>query len=343
MSIVTRMDRRAPGLSLGSSSASGSRLNSGLSSTVTRKIAIVLSDGCDLLAVSTIAEALTRATDLSARTPGGTVYELHQLSVAGGYIRCAPALSVFTQAFSEAGDQRFDHVILARGEETEGARGDLVRNAWLQRMRNKGAAIRYLSSESANLPANASGKPELTMRTAKDRASPALRAAFEIIRLDLGDPAAVEAMRQATGDDDLSFALNGTRSAADKAHFAARWLRENCHRPLVVNDIADACALSERSLLRYFQIYLKTSPSEYLQRVRLELACEMLANTSLPADKIARRVGLNSGDRFGKILRRVTGMSPTEYRVSRLEMNRADDAQPSHARDGSSQWHAQAT
>lgn len=318
MSIVTRMDRGTP--------ASSSMVN--------RKIAIVLSDGCDLLAVSTIAEALTKASDLSVRTSTGTAYEMHHLSAAGGYIRCAPAFSVFTQTFAEAGDQRFDHVILARGDTTEGVPSDLVVNAWLQRMRNRGAAIRFLSAEAgADLPVKNSGKPEMARRTAKERATPALRAAFEIIRLDLGDPTAVEAMRLATGDDDLSFALNGTRSAADKAHFAARWLRENCHRPLVVNDVADACALSERSLLRYFQIYLKTSPSEYLQRVRLELACEMLANTSLPADKIARRVGLNSGDRFGKILRRVTGMSPTEYRVSRLEMNRENDDQASYARD----------
>jgi transcriptional regulator GlxA family with amidase domain len=310
MSIVTDMERSPP--------ASGSIVN--------RKVAIVLSDNCDLLAVSTIAEVLTRASERSVRASAGTQYELHHLSAAGGYVRCAPALSVFTQTFADVTEHRFDHVLLARGSETEGSPSDVVRTAWLQRMRNRGATIRFLSPETGgNLPLKDSNKAEAAMRNTKNRVSPALRAAFDIIRLDLGDQAAVDVMRLATGDDELPFAVNGSKSPADKAHFAARWLRENCHRQLVVNDVADACALSERSLLRYFQLYLKTSPSEYLQRVRLELACEMLANTSLPADKIARRVGLNSGDRFGKILRRVTGMSPTEYRVARLENTQRDD------------------
>jgi transcriptional regulator GlxA family with amidase domain len=302
--------------------ASGSMANQ----VANRKIAIVLSEGCDLLAVSTIAEVLTRASDLSRRGSSPTQYEMHHLSATGGYVRCAPVMSVSTQAFSDVTEFRFDHVLLARGDGADTRSGDTVGNAWLQRMRNRGAAIRSLTAEAGGSPLmKDSTKAEAAMRTTKNRVSPALRAAFDIIRMDLGDQAAVEAMRLATGDDDLPFAINGARSPADKAHFAARWLRENCHRPLVVNDVADACALSERSLLRYFQIYLKTSPSEYLQRVRLELACEMLANTSLPADKIARRVGLNSGDRFGKILRRVTGMSPTEYRVSRLEPGHDDD------------------
>jgi transcriptional regulator GlxA family with amidase domain len=73
--------------------------------------------------------------------------------------------------------------------------------------------------------------------------------------------------------------------------------------------------MSQRTLLRNFQAYIGASPSEYLQRVRLERACELLAETSLPADKVARRVGLTNGDRLGKLFRRCVGRSPTEYRA----------------------------
>jgi transcriptional regulator GlxA family with amidase domain len=92
-------------------------------------------------------------------------------------------------------------------------------------------------------------------------------------------------------------------------------LRDNCHRSVCVADAAEACAMSQRTLLRNFQTYMGTSPSEYLQRVRLERACELLAETSLPADKVARHVGLASGDRLGKLFRRCIGKSPTEYRA----------------------------
>jgi transcriptional regulator GlxA family with amidase domain len=39
-----------------------------------------------------------------------------------------------------------------------------------------------------------------------------------------------------------------------------------------------------------------------------------LSNTRLPADKIARQVGLANGDRLSKLFRRCVGMSPSEYR-----------------------------
>lgn len=289
-------------------------------SLITRDIAIVLSEECDLLGVCTITEVLARANELCASASKRIRYETHHLSAKGGYVRCAHAITVSTQAFTEFPVHRPDHILLVCTAATNDRRDDPVQTAWLQRMRNRGAAIRSLSVDlDGSRMAGNPRQPDLRVRTNRDRVSPALRAAFDIMRLDLGDQVALEAMRLATGEEDLPSPLTGPKSPADKVRSAARWLRENCHRPLVISDVAHACALSERSLLRHFQMHLKMSPSEYLQRVRIELACEMLVHTSLPADKIARRVGLTSGDRLGKTLRRVTGMSPTEYRLATLE------------------------
>lgn len=286
---------------------------------VTRKIAIVLSHGCDLLAVCTIAEVLVQARDLSDPLAAGANYEVHHLSATGGNIRCTPALTVSTSSLLEVVDQRLDHVILACGPGDERTAGEVAPAAWLQRMRNRGSTIRSISGMTSGQFKQGSSRlgPEWRLQTSKSRMLPALSAVFEIIRADLGSELALEAIRRATGERDLLVGYNATKSVADKVRFAAHWLRENCHRPLSVTDVANACALSERSLLRHFTAHLNTSPSEYLQRVRLERACGMLAYTSLPADKIARRVGLNSGDRLGRILRRVTGLSPTEYRAMR--------------------------
>ena len=49
----------------------------------------------------------------------------------------------------------------------------------------------------------------------------------------------------------------------------------------------------------------------------------MLVDTDLPADKIARRTGLGSGDRLSKLFRQHLSMSPTEYRTA--ERNRLAD------------------
>jgi len=113
----------------------------------------------------------------------------------------------------------------------------------------------------------------------------------------------------------LSPSVDAANTAGDRIRAAARWLQDNCHRAVSVNDAAEACAMSQRTLLRNFQTYIGASPSEYLQRVRLERACQLLAETSLPADKVARRVGLTNGDRLGKLFRRCMGKSPIEYRA----------------------------
>ncbi|MEI5995751.1 helix-turn-helix domain-containing protein [Paraburkholderia bengalensis] len=294
---------------------------------VTRRIALVLSEGCDLLAASTVAEVLAQANVLSERLAAGVRYEVHHLSARGGHVRCAASLRVSTQALHEFSGQRPDYVLFAGGDRSENQSDELVRNAWLQRMRNSGSTIRLIgAAPDAHLAKSTSTLRTIPgLQTPRDRVLSALRAVFDITCAGLGDEQALEAIRLATGEHDHGAGFGGVKSAADKVHSATRWLRENCHRPVSVMDVADACAMSERSLLRHFQTYLKTTPSDYLQRVRLERGCEMLTHTSLPADKIARRVGLNNGDRFGKILRRVTGMTPTEYRAATQQSIATDE------------------
>lgn len=297
-------------------------------SVSTKHVAIVLSEGCDLLGVSTLAESLEYAGGLSnSKHAESVLYETHYLSAAGGYVRCAFSISVSTRSLEDALDQRFEHVLIASTPRQSNPPFEVVHAPWLQRMQSRGATIAFLS-------AFADGS---STTTTKNRTVPVLRAVFDIVRLNLGDELALQAVRLSTGELDLPALLDTARTPADKVHFATRWIRDNCQRELTVTEIAEASAVSERTLLRYFQTYKGTSPAEYLQQVRLEAACRLLVTTTLPADKIARRVGFNSGDRLGKVLRRVTGMSPTEYRAAALMQSGNADLQDVCVRDAGSQ------
>ncbi|EGD03974.1 AraC family transcriptional regulator [Burkholderia sp. TJI49] len=68
--------------------------------------------------------------------------------------------------------------------------------------------------------------------------------------------------------------------------------------------------------MRRFKNEIGVTPTEFVLRVRLEKACCMLVETDLPADKVARRTGLGSGDRLAKLFRQHLSMSPTEYRTA---------------------------
>ncbi|WP_109479951.1 helix-turn-helix domain-containing protein [Paraburkholderia sp. C35] len=300
----------------------------------THRIAFVLTDSCDLLGVGAIAEALECACSL-AKDESARQYEMQFLSDGGGRIKCDRSMYVSTDDLPRLGDARFSRIFVAGGEHARAACDAPELGAWLQRMRSNGTPVRFLATgfETSNVTeahGAVSGYEQARRRRAQ--LGNAVKAAFEVIRADFGDAVAHEAMRRTAFVDAsewLSPAVDVLNTAGDRIRAAARWLQQNCHRAVSVAEAAEACAMSQRTLLRNFQAYIGASPSEYLQRVRLERACELLAETSLPADKVARRVGLTNGDRLGKLFRRCVGRSPTEYRAwmrGKTDANEMDDS-----------------
>ncbi|MEM5436813.1 helix-turn-helix domain-containing protein [Paraburkholderia diazotrophica] len=285
----------------------------------------MLTDACDLLGVAVVAEALDCASEL-ASAQHACRYGMQFLSANGGSVTCHRSLVVSTGKLGDTVGTRFACVFVAAGPNADDVCNGLAHAAWLQRVRAAGTPVRFLAADTVN--DDTCGSEHISARVsehdrvmqgsrAKPRLSGAMKAAFEIIRDDIGEPIAREALHRTVSVhvDTILTSIDASISTADKVRAAGRWLKRNCHRPVSVADAAHACAMSQRTLLRYFQACLGTSPSEYLQRARLDLACVLLAETSLPADKIARRVGLTDGGRLGKLFRRCIGKSPTEYRA----------------------------
>ena len=95
---------------------------------------------------------------------------------------------------------------------------------------------------------------------------------------------------------------------------AVEQLRVGVEGRVSIAAVARAAAMSERNFLRRFRKEIGVTPTEFVLRLRLEKACHMLIQTELPADKIARRTGLSSGDRLAKLFRQHLAISPTGYR-----------------------------
>lgn len=83
---------------------------------------------------------------------------------------------------------------------------------------------------------------------------------------------------------------------------------------LSVADIAAAAFCSERECYRCFRSCLHTTPSEYLQNIRLQMASQLLTRTKLAITDIAQQCGLGSSSYFGAQFRHHFGCSPTVYR-----------------------------
>jgi LacI family transcriptional regulator len=95
---------------------------------------------------------------------------------------------------------------------------------------------------------------------------------------------------------------------------AVRYIRENARRPLQISDIVKHLSISRRALEIRFHRSLGWSIREEVERVRIEFAKQLLAETDLPVWKIAEHSGFSSKDHLSKAFRRVANTSLAKYR-----------------------------
>ncbi len=80
-------------------------------------------------------------------------------------------------------------------------------------------------------------------------------------------------------------------------------------------DISAAASISRSEAGRCFAAYLHMPPIEYLVRYRLEKACELLADSSLPIQEISQACGFHSTSYFTRRFRSLYGYPPGQSRM----------------------------
>ena len=99
-----------------------------------------------------------------------------------------------------------------------------------------------------------------------------------------------------------------------------RLIENSFQRPLRLQEMADVVCLSTSRLDHLFKTETGMSPERYLALLRLEAAKRYLETSFRPIKEIAALVGMPDVSHFTKNFKTVFGMTPTEYRNSRLKM-----------------------
>jgi transcriptional regulator GlxA family with amidase domain len=107
---------------------------------------------------------------------------------------------------------------------------------------------------------------------------------------------------QRTADEFVTAAVNHM-----KAHLA---------EPFRVAGLAANLGVSHSSLYRAFRDQLGQTPSDYMQRLRIEEAKMQLRAGGQSCTQIAMKLGFSSSQYFSQTFKRYTGRSPLEYRRS---------------------------
>jgi AraC-like DNA-binding protein len=103
-------------------------------------------------------------------------------------------------------------------------------------------------------------------------------------------------------------------STPDVMEVLKAYLREHLAEQIRIKHLASLVALSPFYFVRTFKAHVGVPPHQYLVRVRIERASELLSGTSLTVTQICHRVGFSSLSHFINTFRRHTGLSPLAFR-----------------------------
>lgn len=112
----------------------------------------------------------------------------------------------------------------------------------------------------------------------------------------------------------------GETAGRDQARVqaVARFMTENLARRIDHPALERASGLSPSRLQALFREVTGYPPLDYLRRLRVEEARQLLADSRLAVKEVAARTGFRDTSHFSKVFRRVDGLAPAHYRDALL-------------------------
>jgi transcriptional regulator GlxA family with amidase domain len=109
--------------------------------------------------------------------------------------------------------------------------------------------------------------------------------------------------------------FQGQKAHEDEAiRKAQEYIENNYQEKITVDELADRLALGRRNLERRFKKATSNSVVEYIQRVRMEAAKMNLESGRENVNEVMFNVGYTDTKAFRTTFRKITGLSPVEYR-----------------------------
>jgi AraC-like DNA-binding protein/ligand-binding sensor protein len=95
---------------------------------------------------------------------------------------------------------------------------------------------------------------------------------------------------------------------------AKQFIRDHFAEELSLGQVAKAVNTSTFYFCKMFKKFTGINFTEYLSRIRIESARNLLLNPNLRVSEIAYEVGFQSLTHFNRVFKKVVGQSPTEFR-----------------------------
>ena len=323
-------------------------------SAVPKRVSIVVFRECDPSIVYGVFDTLWAAGTFLRNPPGAPIFEPRIVAAERGPLQLITGVSIVPQDSIDEIERTdivfVPNVIVLTPEELHALDRRLI--DWIAAMYRKGAVI--CSACGGSLVLAAAGLLSGRETTTHWSHVPVFRREFPDVRLhedrslvQTGDGHSIVSCGGASSWQDLALLLIARYGSGEEAIRISRfflyqwhrdgqlpyasmannvvhgdrvvlkcqaWLAENYDRPNVVSEAARVSGLPKRTFDRRFKAATGYSPLAYVQALRIEEAKHMLETGSQPVDAIGREVGYEDAASFRRLSRRLTGMSPGDYR-----------------------------
>jgi transcriptional regulator GlxA family with amidase domain len=109
--------------------------------------------------------------------------------------------------------------------------------------------------------------------------------------------------------------FNGQKKHEDEPiKLAQEFIEQNVTEKISVEELAVKYAIGKRHFIRRFKKATNNTPIEYIQRVKIEAAKKQLENSRKNVNEVMYDVGYVDIKAFRTVFKKITGLSPIEYR-----------------------------
>ncbi|NLW42846.1 MAG: AraC family transcriptional regulator [Tissierellia bacterium] len=115
--------------------------------------------------------------------------------------------------------------------------------------------------------------------------------------------------------------INYNRTSDERIKNVLNYIHKNYQQRIKLDDIADASNLSRSESCRFFKTMTGQTPFEYLLNYRINASFKILRETDLPITEVAQEVGFGSVSYFIEQFRKMTKITPLQFRKSSFTEN----------------------
>ena len=98
-------------------------------------------------------------------------------------------------------------------------------------------------------------------------------------------------------------------------HQAITYINSNYMRNINLKEVADSLHLNQWYFSTQFKKTMSVSFTEYINKIRVKYAKELLKENDLKIYQIAEMIGFQEPTYFNTVFKKVEGVSPKEYQL----------------------------